>query len=557
MPNQEPVYIIGHQNPDADSICSAIAYASYKEAKGEKGFVAARCGNSNARIDAILDRFKIPLPVFVGDVTPRVRDIMVTDIHQVEMTSTCAEALDIIDKNDTRALPVVDADGNLRGLISVFQLGEFFIPKPKEPRRMRHVHTSLDAIARSLNATVLHLVEPNKVENLYVRVGAMEISSFGKFTHEEHISPTESIIVVGDRTNIQEKSIEMGVRLLVITGGLPVEQEVIEKAAASNVSIMISPYDSATTSWIIRSATQIHSMVQSKVTIFSPDEPISKVRRKLGQSYSPLFFVTDDKRKLIGIFSESDLLKQTKKKIVLVDHNELGQAVPGANEVTILEIIDHHKLGNIHTNQPILFRNEPVGSTCTIVASMFRKDGITPTASVAGVMMAGIISDTLHLNSPTTTSIDAEILAWLSKIAAISSSDLAKLIFSSGSVILSNTPDAVIQSDCKLFEEGEFRYSISQVEELGFENFWNYSTVLSRALEEHRKEENLNAALLFVTDINSQNSLLVVQGNSDFIDAISYAKVDDGNIFDLPGIVSRKKQLIPYITTMIAVAGLA
>jgi len=556
MPPRDPIYIIGHRNPDADAICSAIAYAAYKEAKGEIGYVPARCGSTNVRIDAILEKFKVPLPVFIGDITPRVRDIMVTDIHKVDVNATCAEALEVIDKYDSRALPVIDADGGLKGLVSIFQLGEFFIPKPKEPRRMRHVHTSIDSIVRSLDAQVINLVEPNRVEHLYVRVGAMEINSFGRFTKEENIGPEESIIVVGDRANIQEKSISMGVRLLVITGGLGVEPEVVEMAKANGVSMIISQYDSATTSWIIRSATQLHSLIQSKVVIFGADEVLSKVRKKISQVYSPLYFVTDDRKKLIGIFSKSDILKQTKKRIVLVDHNELSQAVPGASEVTILEIVDHHRLGNVHTNQPILFRNEPVGSTCTIVASMFKKDGLMPTPAIAGILMGGVISDTLNLNSPTTTPLDSEMLGWLSKIAATSTTDLAKLIFSSGSIILSNNPDSVIQSDCKIFQEGNVRYSVSQIEELGFDNFWNYSTVLSRALEQFRAEESLDISLLLVTDINSQNSILVVQGNQEFIDQISYARLEESNIFDLPGVVSRKKQLIPYVTNIIGLAGI-
>lgn len=553
----EPIYIIGHKNPDADAVCSAIAYEAFKHAIGETQYTAARCGNSNARIDAVLKKFDVPLPPFIGDVTPRVENIMSKNMHTVTQNNTCAEALEIIDRHDVRALPVINEDGTIQGKLSIFQLGESFIPKPREPKEMRKVKTSISAIIRALNATVINEIDGENIEELYVRVGAMDIRSFGKHNQKEGTTPDESIIIVGDRWDIQERCLQMGVRLLIVTGNLEVEPEIIARAKEQNVSLIVSPYDSASTAWITRTATYITDLIDSEVNCFSPDDKISSVKSRIAQTNDPLYMVVDEHKKLIGVFSKSDILRPSTTKIALVDHNELSQAVNGASEVKITEILDHHRLGNIPTEQPILFINRPVGSTCSIVADLFRAHSITPEPSIAGVMMAGIISDTLLLKSPTTTPLEGELLDWLAPIAGISAQDFADLIFSSGSVILSSTPQAVITSDCKIYNDGDIRYSVSQIEELGFNNFWKKADELETALEDYRQKEEINFSFLLVTDINTQNSLLLVAGSDEIKKEINYTTKGTDDIYELPGIVSRKKQLIPYITSLLKAMGLA
>lgn len=545
----EPIYVIGHKNPDADSICAAIAYADFKnQFSNSSNYVAARCGNSNARIDVILDHFNFPLPVFKGDVTPRLKDIMVKEVRSVSPDATCIEALEVIDKFDVRALPVVENDGKVRGLLSIFEMGEFFIPKIREPKSMRRVVTSVQAIINATKSEVLSIRDADKIEEMFVRVGAMDIRSFGSFTDEEKILPEQSIIVVGDRYDIQSKSLYSGVRLLVITGGLEVDPEIAELANEKGVNLIVSPYDSATTAWTIRSATLVTDMIDTKISKFGPEEMVKDVRRRTALLNNPVHFVMSESNKMMGIFSKTDLLRPTKTKIILVDHNEVGQAVQGASEVNILEIIDHHRLGNTPTSQPILFLNEPVGSTCTIIADQYQRYDKMPSPEIAGIMMSGIISDTLHLNSPTSTPKDRDILQWLSKIAGVESEALSQIIFNAGSIIVSNEPKEVITADQKIYTEGELRYSVSQVEELGMENFWENKDILLEALKEFRTAEKLYMAALLVTDINSQNSLLLVAGEPEILDSISYPIVESNCIFDLPGIVSRKKQLIPYLT---------
>jgi manganese-dependent inorganic pyrophosphatase len=547
-----PTFVIGHKNPDADSICSAIAYAAFKQARGEHGYVAARCGNSNARIDTILERFHTPLPLYLSDVWPRVRDVMVADVHSVADTATCAEALEFIDRFGHRVVPVLNAAQQVVGTVTAAQLAHAFMPQIAEPKRMRLVNTDLNSIARTLRAETVHLgAGAERVEELYVRIGAMDIGSFWRISQAEGIAAERSIIVVGDRSDIQQRSIELGVRLLVISGGRPVHNVIAEAARARGVSLLISPYDTATTAWLIRTAGRLSPLIDTQFTSIDADARLSDVRRKIGTSMTPAYLVLGENRRLAGILTKSDVLKPVPTRLVLVDHNELTQAVPGADEVTITEIIDHHRLAPMATPQPIFFLNDPVGSTCTIVADLFRRYGLKPTPDLAGLMMSGLISDTLLLQSPTSTPKDADTLAWLETHADIKAKALAELIFSSGSVILANPPGKVVRSDFKIYDEDNARFAVSQVEELGFDNFWAHAKDIAAALAELRTSENLLFAALLITDINTQNSLLVVKGDADFIRKISYAHVEQDEIFDLPGVVSRKKQLIPYLTGLL------
>jgi len=292
-------------------------------------------------------------------------------------------------------------------------------------------------------------------------------------------------------------------------------------------------------------------VVERQFATVDADLRIAEVRKKFSTGAPHALLVADERGRLEGILTKTDLLRPTQTRLVLVDHNEISQAVSGADEVTIAEIIDHHRLGAVNTAQPILFLNEPVGSTCTIVADLFRREGLQPSPDVAGIMMSGLISDTLHLNGPTTTRKDAILLAWLSEISGVNSKQLADEIFNSGSVILANPPEKIVRSDYKIYEEEGLRFAVSQVEELGFGNFWQQAKPIATALEGLRDEEQLAFAALLVTDINTQNSLLLVKGDAGFIQRISYAHVEQDEIFDLPGVVSRKKQLIPYLVSLL------
>jgi manganese-dependent inorganic pyrophosphatase len=543
-----PTYIFGHRNPDADAICSALAYAAYKERTEDGTFVAARCGNSNVRIDAILGRFGVALPRYIGDVTPRLRDRMSTALVTVGPDATASEALELIDRHDIQLLPVVESGGRLAGTVSIHQLGQSFLPRAGPARDVRRVEASLDAIRRVLDAEVLHLERPAEVGPLFVRVAAMDLSSFDRLQDREGIPPDQTIIIVGDRRDIQERSIERGVRLIVISGDRRVDPDIVDAAREAGVSMISCVHDSVSAGWAIRAAASVRTIMEEGAEEFPPDETLRQVRRRIATLEPAVFMVTEDEGRLVGVFTRRDLLRPGEMRLILVDHNELSQAVPGAEEAEIVEVVDHHRLGDLRTQEPILFLNRPVGSTCTIVADLFRDRGLEVSPQLAGVLMGGLVSDTLNLRSPTTTAVDAEILRWLEGIAGVTGSELADVIFSSGSVVAAHDAPDVIGLDRKIYEEGPYRFAISQVEELGFGEFWKAEAALAEALEASRDAEGLDFAALLVTDVKSQDSLLLVRGDAEILRQVPYPEVEEGEVFRLDGIVSRKKQLLPFLT---------
>lgn len=551
----DTIHVIGHKNPDADAVCAAIAYAAFKKAKGDRRFKAARCGNSNPRIDTICERFGVRVPPLISDVTPRVRDIMVTKFQSVTAGHTCAEALQIIEENDLRILPVLDAQGCILGTISVFQLGQYFMPRMDDIMAMRRVHTSLGSIARALDARILNVRDPEKVEPLFMRVASMDLRSFGTFPKLPGVKPAQSITIVGDREDIQMKAIELGVRLIIVSSDLAVPQRVIDAATAAGVSVFASAYDSATTSLIVRAATPVGFLYKPGATAFGPEERLHAVSRRVAREPDALFAVVDSGKRLLGVFSKTDLIKPPRTQLVLVDHNELGQAVDGAAEVRILEIIDHHRLANPPTSYPIRFINEPVGSTCTIIARLFQNEGIAPAPAIAGILMSGIISDTLLLQSPTSTEADAEVLPWLASLAEINPRELADLIFKSGSLIRSLDPVSVVRADLKPYEENSVRFTLSQVEEPDFNNFFDRVDEIRDALEFVREDAGCDFSGLLVTDINTHDSLFIVAGPGELLDEIHQnfpCHPGCPDIFEMKGVVSRKKQLMPYIVSVLA-----
>lgn len=548
----EQTYILGHKNPDVDSICSAIAYANFKEAVGVQNCVAGRCGNSNMRIDKVLERFSTPLPAFVGDMRLRAKDIMKRDIISLPLDSTCFSVMAAIDEYDLRSIPIVDDNRRLCGEVSVFDMGEFFIPRPSsgKTRPLRHLRATLNNVIQTLNATANLVFRPNETEDMYVRIGAMEVSTFGKFIETEESKPEQNLIVVGDRFDIQIKAIQMGVRGLIITGGYAIDPYVLEMAKARGVSVISCDYDSATTSLLVRMAARVNKLMRKDFTSISPDKLISKISSRV-KDFNKIIFVCDDDGVLQGVFSSVDLLDVPKPKLILVDHNELSQAVTGADEADIVEVIDHHRIGTVNTPNPILFVNKPVGSTCTIVSQFYARAGITPDKRTAGLLLSGIVCDTLNLKGPTSTKDDADEIARLQKIAEVSAAELSDYIFGSTSIVSTLRSADVITLDCKHYEEEGVEFSISQIEELDFASFYSKIEDIRSALEKYRAANKLAFSALFVTNVMTQDSLLMICGESDVIDHIAYAKDTDNDVFELPKIVSRKKQLVPYITSIL------
>jgi manganese-dependent inorganic pyrophosphatase len=539
------VLVIGHRNPDTDAICSAIGYADFKRRTGLPQAVAARCGDTNERIDFVLNSFGMPVPRFVSDVSPKVCDVMERNVLSVEPTATAAEALGLMHEHNLRILPVLEAGGKCRGLLSLFKLSKFLFPAANRLFDSRRLLASHATLAKTLGGSLIVGSDQGPEEDLILMIGAMGLESFAQ---RLELYPKDKLaVVVGDRWDIQNLAIREGVRVMIVTGGHAVEPKTLDAARNRGVSLIGSPHDTATTAALCRAGVSVRHVLDEDFLSLQEEAPLADVLKRATASGFLAFPVLDAEGRTSGILSKSDFLKRVDRKLILVDHNELSQAVEGAEQVEILEIIDHHRIGSLTTHQPILFRNEPVGSTSTIVADCFFQTGVELSPAIAGLLLAGLVSDTLNLTSPTTTPRDAQVLERLQIVAGVNAREFTDKLFASGSLLTLKPAPQAITTDCKEYAEDGNRFSVAQIEEIGFDQFWKRKTELLSALEEYKRAKNYSFCALMVTDINTQSSLLLLAADKRFIETISYPRVEPG-IFELRGVVSRKKQLLPFLT---------
>lgn len=540
--------VIGHRNPDMDAIVSAIGYAELKRQQGQENTVAGRCGPTNERIDFVLQKFNTPAPMFIPSVRPMVGDVMETEVVSARENEPVYRAMERIGEKRFRGLPVVDFENRCLGLISGFKINDYLFPPRETVERSREVHASL----RDIN-TVIHgeclTGEPSRELRRHVLVvAAMQTDSFVR--RLQTLPLADTVLIIGDRLNIQRIAIEAGVRAMILTGGFGGTEEILDLARARGVCLLSSPHDTATTVLLARSGVQSSGMLDPKFESLRADVPLEEARREVALSSQFAFPVLDHDGKLQGIISKSDFLKPIPRQLILVDHNEMPQAVAGASEIPIVEILDHHRLGTIQTEAPILFLNQPVGSTSTIVALQYRQSGIAIPKNIAGLLMAGLISDTLNLTSPTTTVVDRGIMAELEKITGVVPARLAEEIFSVGSPLLTMPPGQAVSADCKIYEERGMSFSVSQIEELSFSHLPERLSALVEALEDYREKNGLFVSALLVTDVNTQNSILLLRGDARFLQLVDYPEADTF-AWKLDGVVSRKKQLLPYLTKVL------
>jgi len=541
--------VIGHKNPDMDAICSAIGYAEFKQASGVENVCAARCGNTNARIDFALHKFGFDAPVFITSVQPRVEDVMERDVICASRDEPVYESMTRIGENRFRGLPVVDDERRCVGLISGFKISQYLFPPKDKVSSAREVNASLRDIMETIGGRLLAGSPENDTRHLILVVAAMQTDSFERrLALMDH---GKTVLIVGDRRNIQRMAIKAGVCALIVTGNMPVEDEILELARHHGTEVISSPHDTATTVLLGRSAVRAGRMIYDDFISVSADTLLQDAQREVALSPQFAFPVLDDERRLAGIISKSDFLKQVPRQLILVDHNELTQAVDGAGDISIVEIIDHHRIGAAPTAAPILFMNRPVGSTSTIVATLFQQAGFPISKNLAGLLMCGLISDTLNLTSPTTTEVDRAVMCELSRISGHDPAALASEIFSVGSPLLTMTADQVVTADCKEYEERGQRFSVAQIEELSFALFESKKHALLDELEAHRAAHRYVFSTLLVTDVITQNSILLVRGAKSFTRLIDYPEAGEG-AWKLDGVVSRKKQLLPYLTGLLA-----
>ncbi len=532
-----------------DSICAAIAYAEFKTLSGHANVVAARCGNTNERIDFVLRKFGFAAPQLVTDLSPVVEDVMEPNVICVRADSPVYDAIQLIDQKGLRGLPVVDGRNRCLGLLSSFKITHHLFPSRDEANSARMITASLaDIVATFGGELVAGKLTTEPTEQLLM-VCAMAQDSF--IPRLRKYKDQQVILFVGDRPHVQLLAMDENVHAIIVTGGLGVPDEIRDAAVAAGVTLISSPHDTASTVLLSRGAVRVESMIQTEYVSFLRGTPLEEARQIAAQSGQFVFPVIDGEGHLVGILSKSDFIKPVPRQLILVDHNELTQAVRGAADVPIVEIIDHHKLGGFTSHTPILFWNNPLGSTSSIVALCFQNAGIPIPASIAGLLMAGLISDTLNLSSPTTTATDKRLLEHLAAIAGVEPTKLAAEIFAVGSPLLTMTPGQAVGADSKIYKENGYSFSVAQIEELSFAHFPEKRDALLEELEKQRLASKLLFSALLVTDINEQSSLLLVRGEAALLATIDYPEKSP-SIWELAGVVSRKKQLLPYLLKCVA-----
>jgi len=549
---QPKTIIIGHKNPDTDSIAAAAGYAELKQVMGDENAWAACAGLPSARTEFLFKRFNVPLPPVLNDVFPRVKDVLDPHPPTIRAGQTLVDAMSLLRKRRMRRVPVIDAKGEYVGMCSLFDLADRMVLQVDAQSfegegaglMGREINTSIAHIAEVLKAKPLSLYREGVVEQLEVYVGAMSESSLRERMEKRDASRVA--LIVGNRHEIHRMAITMKLRVMIVTGSFPVDEDLLDEARSNGTCILQTPFDSATTVQRMKFSAPAELMLQEDVTVFGAEEKLSDVREFVAAEREDVFPVVDDKNVLLGILTREGLEAELPLKLILVDHNELAQAVDGADEVPIIEILDHHRLGSQETETPITFINEVVGSSCTLVTEQFRRHGKTPTKAMAGILMGGVITDTLMLRSPTTTPRDHAVIDYLKDICNEEPKKLSVEILSVGSSIATQSPRYVLTSDKKDYKTEKYKFAVAQVEEVGFENFFQKRGELMKELKLIRKEEEYDFLGLLITNVVRETSMMLCVGEKRILDRINYTRLDD-NTYDLPGVMSRKKQLLPLL----------
>lgn len=542
---KETIYITGHKNPDSDSICSAIAYAEYKNGNGDVNAIPVRLGDINRETNFILSYFDVEVPSLMETVRLSVEDLNFDKIPPVSPEISLRMALNIMSMNNVNSLPVVDENEQLIGIVTLADIIQNYIDV-WDNAVLGKSGATIENIIDTLSAEALVLPDDSKPFKGKLLVLAMEPSTFKKYIDDNDIA------ICGDRKDIQEVALNSDISLMIVTGNGKIENALMEVARERRITVISTPHDTFTASRLITQSIAISYVMTTKnLVYFTLDDLVDDVKVHMSQTRYRSYPVVDHERKVIGSISRYHLISSMKKKVILVDHNERSQSVDGLEEAEILEIIDHHRVADVFTGAPIYFRNEPVGSTSTIVASILFENGRRPSKRTAGILAAGIISDTLLFRSPTSTNTDKIILDRLAKIADLDVEEFAMEMFKAGTSLTGKTPKELLNQDFKSFVINEDKIGISQVYTMDPESLKEMREDLVMTMEERSKEYGYSIFMLMLTDIFKQASEMIVVGPNKESAAKAFDATLEGNSFYAPGVLSRKKQVIPPITNIL------
>lgn len=539
------VFVTGHKNPDTDSICSAIAYADLKKRLGVNA-VPKRLGDINRETEFVLKHFGVEIPEHLFTVKTQVADLNVDQAFPVSSDISIKTAWHLMKKNNIKTIPVIDDHERLLGIVTLSDITNNYMDA-LDNNTIASTRTTLRNIAETLNATLICGSQEDFETTGKVVVAAVEPDDLHSF-----VEPGD-IVITGNRLDIQLKALEYGTTCLILTCGGDPSQELIEEARSRNIVLLTTPIDTYTTVRLVNQSIPVGAVMTSQNLIsFNIDDFIDDIQDKMLKTRYRSYPIVDDNNRIQGFISRYHLISQRKKNVILVDHNEKSQTVNGIEEAEILEIIDHHRLGDIQTASPIFLRNEPVGSTSTIVANMFFEMGIRPSKSIAGILCSAILSDTLKFKSPTSTYVDKMTAEKLAEIAGIDDMDkYANQMFKEGSSLQGKTLKEIFYQDFKDYTFGKYRVGIGQVFTMDREKISEMEDSLIAFMKQLCAEKGYHLLMLFVTDILDQASEVLFSGEEKELISLAF-NVDLGeNSVCLPGIVSRKKQVVPLISAAV------
>lgn len=536
------IYVTGHKNPDSDSICAAYSYADLKNRIGDVPAIPVRLGNVNPETQFILDYFGVNAPQLLDTVKLKVEDLKIDNISPVSPEISLKMAWNIMKDKNIKSIPVADGNEHLVGVLSLSNLTSSYMDI-WDNQILAKSCTSIENIIDTLSAKAITINEENKIFKGKICVAAMQPNSM-----KEHID-AEDIAIVGDRPDVQENLINVGVSLMIITGSNALSNELVEKAKANGVTVISTPHDSFTASrLIIQSIPVGFVMAKENLVSFTTDDLVEEVKESMLETRYSSYPVTDPDGRVIGTISRYHLISNFKKKVIQVDHNERGQSVDGLEEAEVLEIIDHHRVADIQTNNPIYFRNEPIGSTSSIVAKCFFENGIRPSREVAGLLCGAIISDTLLFKSPTCTPQDKHICQKLADIAGVNIEEFGTALLKAGTSLKGKTVEQIFNQDFKPFSMGDIKVGIAQVNTMDIDGFMPLKEDMLNYMNKKAQDNGFHTVVLLLTDVLNEGSQILVAGErSDLVEKAFNVKLEASTAF-LPGVLSRKKQVVPPLT---------
>ncbi len=536
----KPIYVIGHRNPDTDSICSAISYAHLKQAMGINA-VAARCGKINNETKYALEYFKIEQPHLLTDLYPRVKDVTLEVKTVVRQHDTLRHLGEVMRKSELRSVPVTDSKGELVGIVTVSDLAKrYFLELGLQS--LVDMRVRYRDIIQATESKVLVAGD----ENEFIE-GGVKIAAGSVETTLMTLQPKD-IVLVGDRSvTTLRKILHSGVSCMIVTGGCRVAAEALAEAANLKIFVLATPYDTYTVGRLLNQCVPIRRIMHSDPICFRPMDLLSDIKGIMDEHRFRSYPVVEN-NKLVGIVSSDKIMLPDREKVILVDHNERGQAVEGIEDAKIVEIIDHHRLGGVQTSEPIYIRQEPVGCTCTIVANMHWDNDIEIPPSIAGLLLSAIISDTVLFKSPTCTNKDRKTAERLAEIAGVDLKEYGLAMLRAGAGIGGKTPTEIAKNDLKEFKIGDYRIIVSQISVMDPNEVLNIEEKLIEVMKENCEREGFDMHLLMVTDILEESTYLLYSGSPKTLIGEAFKKDASGTHVYLPGVMSRKKQIIPPLS---------